>query len=180
VADRLTAREQRFVDEYLVDLNATKAAIRAGYSARTAASQASRLLRNVKVQEAIAAGKERLSERAEIEAIEVIRELACIGRSDIGRAFDKQGQLLPLHEMPEDMRRAIASVEVEMVGGGTKTTDDGMEINVPPVAQVTKLKLWDKNKALEMLGRWKKLFTDKVELEGKVKHSHEDALAELE
>lgn len=60
VAD-LTPRIARFVEEYLVDPNGTKAAIRAGYSAKTAAQQASRLLRNVKVQQAIATSRKQLA-----------------------------------------------------------------------------------------------------------------------
>lgn len=63
---RLTDKQKRFVEEYLVDLNATQAAIRAGYSAKTAEAQASRLLRNVKVQEAVAAGQEARSARVEL------------------------------------------------------------------------------------------------------------------
>ena len=59
----LTPKQQRFVEEYLVDLNATQAAIRAGYSKKTAEFQASRLLRNVKVQKAISKAREALSKK---------------------------------------------------------------------------------------------------------------------
>ena len=61
-----TPKKQRFVEEYLVDNNATQAAIRAGYSARTAESQGCRLLRDVKVSEAIAKGRKKISEKLEI------------------------------------------------------------------------------------------------------------------
>ena len=60
---RPTPKQARFVEEYLIDLNGTQAAIRAGYSAKTAAQQASRLLRNVKVQQAIATGQKELAQR---------------------------------------------------------------------------------------------------------------------
>ena len=60
---QLVPKIDRFVDEYLVDLNGTQAAIRAGYSEKTAAQQASRLLRNVKVQQAIATRQRELAER---------------------------------------------------------------------------------------------------------------------
>ena len=60
---QLVPKIDRFVDEYLVDLNGTQAAIRAGYSSKTAAQQASRLLRNVKVQQAIATRQKELAER---------------------------------------------------------------------------------------------------------------------
>ena len=62
---QLTARQQRFVEEYLIDLNATQAAIRAGYSARTAEQQGPRLLGNVGVAGAIAAGRAKATAQAE-------------------------------------------------------------------------------------------------------------------
>lgn len=72
----LTARQQRFVDEYLKDLNATQAAIRAGYKATTAvAANAARLLTNDKVQEAIEARKQARVERVELEQDWVVNEL---------------------------------------------------------------------------------------------------------
>lgn len=71
----LNARQKRFVEEYLVDLNATQAAIRAGYSEKTAESQASRLLRNVKVAAAVEAGKAELSERTQVTQEWVVAKL---------------------------------------------------------------------------------------------------------
>lgn len=72
----LTARQMRFVDEYLKDLNATQAAIRAGYKATTAvAANAARLLKNDKVQEAIEARKQTRVERVELEQDWVVNEL---------------------------------------------------------------------------------------------------------
>lgn len=78
----LTDKQRRFVDEYLIDLNATQAAIRAGYSKKTAPEQASRLLTNVKVAEAIAAGKSELSKRAEITADMVLERFWNIATAD--------------------------------------------------------------------------------------------------
>lgn len=72
----LTPKQQAFVDEYLVDLNATQAAIRAGYSVKTAHEQASRLLANVKVAEAVVDAKNARSERTKIDADWVLQRLA--------------------------------------------------------------------------------------------------------
>lgn len=72
---KLTPKQQRFVEEYLVDLNATQAAIRAGYSERTAESQASRLLRNVKVSTAIEEAQKARSERIEVTQDYVLENL---------------------------------------------------------------------------------------------------------
>ncbi len=71
----LTARQERFVDEYLVDLNATQAAIRAGYSAKSAHVEGSRLLTNAKVAAAISAAKRERSEATKIDAEYVLRKL---------------------------------------------------------------------------------------------------------
>ena len=74
----LTSKQERFVAEYLVDLNATRAAIRAGYSEKTAAEQASRLLTNVKVQQAVSDAQNRVAEKAEWSAADRLRMLADI------------------------------------------------------------------------------------------------------
>jgi len=80
--DDLSPRIQRFVDEYLIDLNGTQAAKRAGYSAHTAPEQASRLLTNVKVQAAIAVARKAQQERTGITADKVLREIALIAFAD--------------------------------------------------------------------------------------------------
>jgi phage terminase small subunit len=87
----LTARQQRFVEEYLIDLNATQAAIRAGYSEKTAQVQSSRLLSNVMVAAAIAEAQSARSERTEITQDMVVRELAKIGFSDLRKVLTKDG-----------------------------------------------------------------------------------------
>ena len=71
----MTPRQQRFVDEFLVDLNATQAAIRAGYSARTAEQQGPRLLGNVEIAAAVQAAQQARSERLQITQDDVLRGL---------------------------------------------------------------------------------------------------------
>ncbi|QLB59848.1 terminase small subunit [Acinetobacter indicus] len=71
----LTPKQQRFVEEYLIDLNATQAAIRAGYSEKTAQEQSSRLLSNVMVQEAVQKAKNKLSKRTELTVDMVVQGL---------------------------------------------------------------------------------------------------------
>lgn len=72
---RLNAKQQRFVDEYLIDLNATQAAIRAGYSEKTANQQGPRLLVNAGIQQAIEAGKAKREERTQITADYVLNTI---------------------------------------------------------------------------------------------------------
>lgn len=78
----LTAKQARFVQEYLVDLNATQAAIRAGYSADTAEQQGSRLLSNAKVAEAVKLGQQKRAERTEITQDMVLAELWAIASAN--------------------------------------------------------------------------------------------------
>lgn len=78
----LDLRHQRFVDEYLIDLNGTQAAIRAGYSANSAAEQAYDLLRKPQIKAAIEASQKRLQDKAEIKAESVVRQLALIATAD--------------------------------------------------------------------------------------------------
>ena len=84
----LTAQQQRFVEEYLIDLNATQAAIRAGYSAKTAEQQGSRLLRNVKVAQAIEAAQVARLKRTEVDADWVLRRLVAEADADLADLYD--------------------------------------------------------------------------------------------
>lgn len=79
---KLTANQQRFVDEYLVDLNATQAAIRAGYSARTAKQQGARLLTNADVAAAVTERKRSRAERVQIDADEVLAKVHAVAFAD--------------------------------------------------------------------------------------------------
>lgn len=131
----LTAKQDRFCEEYMVDVNGKKAAIRSGYSENTADMQASRLLTNDKVIEKIKELRIAQSQRTEITADRVLQEVYKIGFSDISKVMDKEGKLLPLSDWPAEMSAAISSIEVKEMSGITQT----------------KVKLWDKNSALEKL-----------------------------
>ena len=85
----LTPKQQRFVEEYLVDLNATQAAIRAGYSAKTANRVASENLSKPDIAAAVQAQRAKVSEVAQVEAVRVVKELACIALSDVRKVFNK-------------------------------------------------------------------------------------------
>jgi phage terminase small subunit len=85
----LTLRQARFAREYLLDGNATRAAIRAGYSAKTANQQGSRLLANVGVSSEIAAARERVLAELGVTADRVLRELGRVAFSDLTELFDE-------------------------------------------------------------------------------------------
>jgi phage terminase small subunit len=143
------SRQERFVEEYLVDLNAKQAAIRAGYSPRTAEVQGSRLLSYAKVQRALTARMAERSKRTEIEADRALLEIARIGFSDLRRLFHSDGRLKHPDEWDDDTAASIASVEIvtRNLGAGE-------------VEYIHKIKLWDKGKALEQLCKHLGLYRD--------------------
>ncbi len=158
----MTPRQQRFVEEYLVDLNATQAAIRAGYSAKSACEQASVLLRNPKVAAAVAARASRVTRKAEVTVERVLDELETLGFSDIGEILDFSGDRLCLRSpsaIPERARRAISAVKVKRYVEG-----HGEEAQT---VEVTEFKLWSKDAALEKLGKYLKMFVERHEHTGK-------------
>lgn len=152
----LTPKQERFAQEYVVDLNATQAAIRAGYSEDTARAQASRLLLNVDIQAHVEKARKEQTQRTGVDADTILFELLRIARSDLGQAFDDNGNLLPIKEIPEDVRRAISGVETfeEFDGHGSERVK---------VGETRKLKFWDKTRALELLGKHLGLYVERID-----------------
>ena len=105
---KLTPRQQRFVDEYLIDLNATQAAIRAGYSKKTANAQAGRLLVNVSVQAAIQAGQSAAQKRTRRTMDDVLADLRAVAQDAMQKIPDKEGNLLMANH-----NAAIKAIELE-------------------------------------------------------------------
>ncbi|MFP2873738.1 terminase small subunit [Acetobacter tropicalis] len=149
----LNDKQRRFVEEYLVDLNATQAAVRAGYSEKTAHSIGQRLLKNVEIQNAISEAQNSRSKRTQITQDRVLQEFAKIGFSDIRSLFTEDGNLRPLSDLSADAAAALSSVEVV-----TKNLGDG------EVEYVHKIKLWDKVGSLTQIGRHLGMFVDKTEV----------------
>jgi phage terminase small subunit len=151
----LTPKQSLFVAEYLKDLNGTAAAKRAGYSDRTSEKMAYQNLHLVPaVKEAVEEALKRRSARVEVKADDVLRELIRVMTVDVARAFDVNGRLLPLQQMPEDVRRAIASFEVE-----ESLVSDTV---------VRKVKFLDKMRAVELGMKHLGLLIEKVKVEGTI------------
>lgn len=146
----LSPKHLRFVTEYLKDLNATQAAIRAGYSPKTAKQQGSRLLTNADIAVALADKTEKRLARAELSADRVLEEYRRVAFSDLRRLFDESGNLKPIHELNDDEAACLASLEVvkKNLEAGDHKTDT-----------VHKLRLWDKLKALDSLAQHFDLLT---------------------
>lgn len=152
----MTPKQERFVEEYLIDLNATQAAIRAGYSAKTAQEQSSRLLSNVIVSEAIAAAKSDRSEKTGVDAAWLLKRLADESVADVADLYADDGSIKPVKDWPLIWRQGlVAGLEVETIGEGA--------------GNVTKLKLSDRVKRLELIGKHVdvRAFSDRVEHTGK-------------
>lgn len=152
----LTAKQERFVQEYLIDLNATQAAIRAGYSAKTANEQGSRLLTNVSVRTRIDERMAEISKRTGVNQERIVRELARI-------AFVNPTELVNMDDatiLPDasiDDTAAIASVKVKEVSGDFESVE-------------REIRFADKLKALELLGKRFGIWIDKqqVDVQGAV------------
>ena len=142
---RLTPKQAKFVDEYLIDLNATQAAIRAGYSEKSASRIAVELLNKTQVSETIQKCVQARAARTEITQDMVIHELAAIGfakATDYAAVTADECVIIkPTGALADDQQRAIASIEQGNFG--------------------IKFKLHDKVKALELLGKHLGMFADR-------------------
>lgn len=132
---KLTDKQQRFVEEYLIDLNATQAAIRAGYAEKTANREGSRLLSNVDIQEAIQEAQNKRAERVNVTQDDVLRGLLEVIAMSTGK-------------------QKITETELSKVDGSIVPMDVEKVCFEPHAA----------NKALELLGKHLGMFKDKVDV----------------
>jgi phage terminase small subunit len=149
----MTKKQKRFVEEYLIDLNITQAAIRAGYSPKTAYSIGSENLKKPEIRACIEKAMAERSKRTGINQDRIIMELAKIGLLNPKDLVDFDEATVKEEAAEEDLA-AIASVRVKRF-----PTKDGEGIE-------REIKMHDKIKALELLGRHFGMFKDKVEVSG--------------
>jgi phage terminase small subunit len=150
---RLNAKQQRFVDEYLIDLNATQAAIRAGYKkTEYTDTNANKLLENTRIREAIDKAMAERSKRTGINQDRVIQELARIAFVNPQNVINAENGSVR-EDATEDDLACIQAVKVKTMSG-----DKGY-------SEEREVRLNDKMKALELLGKHLGMFTDKVELD---------------
>jgi phage terminase small subunit len=152
-ADGLTVQQAAFRDEYMLDLNSTQAAIRAGYSPKTAGIQGSRLLTNPNMRTAINRLKAERKQATGICAERVLVELATSAFLDPISLFDRDGCLLPLADMPEAARRTIAGIEVVELF-------DGVGEEKHRIGYLKKIKIVSKEGTLNLIGKHLKMFSD--------------------
>lgn len=164
----LTPKQQRFVEEYLIDLNATQAAIRAGYSEKSAQEIGAENLSKPMVAKAIQEALQERKERVQIDADYVLKRLVEIDQMDVLDIMDDDGNVKPLRDWPKIWRQYISNIE-------TISMDDGE-------GWLKKIKWPDKVKNLELLGKHISVgaFKDKVEHSGKFEiQSISDLMDEL-
>ncbi|MGC6966861.1 terminase small subunit [Pseudomonas aeruginosa] len=142
----LTKKQRLFVDEYLLDLNATQAAIRAGYSTRRAAEIGYQLLQRPEVAQAIQAAMAERSKRTEVEADYVIRRLREIDEMDVLDILDDDGSFRSIRDWPKAWRQFLSGIEIAELFEGRG--DDRRIAGV-----LRKVKWPDKLRNLELLSR---------------------------
>mgnify|MGYP003262716988 FL=1 len=151
----MTKKQKRFVEEYLIDLNATQAAIRAGYSPDTAQQMGSENLSKPVIKNAIDKVIAERSRRTGINQDRVIQEIAKLAFLNPIDVIDMDEATIK-GEANRDDTACIASVKVKVIPG-----EDG---NITE----REVKTYDKLKALELLGKHLGMFTDKLKMEGNV------------
>lgn len=160
-----TPKQAAFVREYLCDLNATQAAIRAGYSERTARAISCNLLTKVDIQAAIAAAQQKRAERLEIDADWVLKRLHSEATADLADLYDESGNLRPIHDWPQVWRTGlVAGIET------AKERDGADKDGAPQFVTVRKVKLSDRVRLLELIGKHVGVgaFKDRLEVEGNI------------
>lgn len=172
---KLTPKQQRFVDEYLIDLNATQAAIRAGYSPKTANEQGAQNLAKLSIATEVQKAMDARSQRCEITQDRVLKELARLAFFDIRKLYKPNGDLKGIHELDEDSAAVLSSVEALEEFEGT-----GKERKA--VGYTKKVKIFDKVASINLAMRHLKMLTDKNEVTGpnggpqQMEHSVKDSV----
>lgn len=157
------ARHEAFAQALAKGQPASEAYVTAGY--KSSRSAASRLSTNVNVEARVRELVRVGAEKATIDIARTLQELVRVGLSDVRRLFDENGNLKSVYELDDEIAAAVASVEVVKKPG---TRDEDGESD-----HVHKIRLWDKNTALDKIAKHLGMLTEKHE------HSVSDPLAEL-
>ena len=153
----LNEKQRLFVGEYLIDLNATQAAKRAGYSAKTSHVIGHELLKKPEIAAAVSEAMAAREKRTHITQDRVLQELARLAFSDIRKAFREDGTLKPPSELDDDMAAALAGIDTttERLRGGE---EDATSLTTK------KIKVFDKGAALTLAMKHLGMLTEKSEV----------------
>lgn len=177
----LTNKQQRFVDEYLIDLNSTQAAIRAGYSAKNADKIGPELLGNTRVSEAIQAAMKERSDRVKMTQDDVLKELSIIAKTDMRdyAASDGKGRIIikAFDAMPPSATKAIKKIK-QTVTILSESVDEDTGATETVLKVQTELELHDKIRANELVGKHLGMFQEKKPPEGGGSNPDDDPLVD--
>ena len=156
---KLTARQAEFVKQYLIDLNQSEAARRAGYSPTRADVAGCELMAMPNVQKAIHAGMLERNARTQITQDRVLQEVARLAFFDVRKLLNDDGSAKPINELDDDTAAAIAGLDLleEFAGSGEERVQIGW---------TKKFKITDKKGSLELLMRHMGMLNDKLKLQG--------------
>lgn len=146
---KLTEKRERFCYEYCIDLNATQAAIRAGFNEKTAYSQGSRLLKDVEVQERIKEMQADLSQTAGVTSLRVLKEHEKIAFSSIAHLHQSWIERKEFEKLTADQKACIKSISTKVVKANIGTKDKPEIVDV----EYVKIELYDKQKSLDSISR---------------------------
>lgn len=145
----ITPKQKRFCDEYLVDHNGYKAAVRAGYTKKAARAQASRMLTKGNIKAYLAAKVKKIEDKLDISAERTLLEIARVAYTPATSFYDEKGNPIPVHLLGPDAAACIAGVEIEEIKERGRV-----------VGTLRKIRRFDKNVPLGYLAKHFKLFTD--------------------
>lgn len=162
-------RRSMFVEAYLQNGgNATEAAKAAGFSEKRARATGAELVADRNIQRMIQRRRDKLQESSELKTERILREIAAIAFFDVRELFREDGSLKSPTEWPPHVAASVASIEVVEMAGGAAVSEEGGVRHVP--MYVKKIKIWDKNSALEKamkhLGLFEKDNTQRGALDG--------------
>lgn len=176
----MTPKQRFFALEYLLDMNAKRAATAAGYSPKTAEQQGYQLLQNPEVARFVAEQQGKRAHKLEVTADRIAEEMAKIGFSDIRRAVRWQTVAMSADEVSEELeqqaqggalKRSRSAVSADVVLIDSEDLDDDTAAAISEVSQGPhglKVKMYNKIEALNSLARWKGMFKDEIQINGPV------------
>jgi phage terminase small subunit len=147
----LTDKQEKFCYEYCMDLNATQAAIRAGYSEQSARSQASQLLTKLNIQQRIKEMQDNLAETAGITRLRVVSEHMKLAFSSIARLHNTWIKRKEFEDLTEDQKSCIAEIDTKI--RTEYEYDPDLEAKKPITVEYVRVKLYDKQKALDSISK---------------------------
>jgi len=157
--DKLTEKQIRFCQEYIIDLNATQAAIRAGYSENSAVDIGCENLDKPNITQYVQELLDQRAARTKATADFAISEIYHLISFDPNEVFNEDGTLKLIKDIPRNIRKAISSIEVDEIW-------EGRGKDRKQIGETKRIKFWDKTRTIELLSKHLKLLTDKHEFAG--------------